>query len=87
MGLKKSYMEAWQAMLRTYRDLYQKEIRPSIAYIQAIHSCLNFLAFVILGEQSDQQGEANPIMATKMVQIIKLLLKVSKNSCSFSSIC
>jgi hypothetical protein len=65
MVLKKSYMEAWQAMLRTYRDLYQKEIRPSMAYIQAVHSCLNFLAFVILGEQTDQQGEIKITMVTE----------------------
>jgi hypothetical protein len=54
---KKSYMDAWQAMLRTYRDLYQKEIRPSTAYIQAVHTSLRFLAFVILGERTDDQGD------------------------------
>jgi hypothetical protein len=50
-------MDAWQAMLRTYRDLYQKEIRPSTAYIQAVHTSLRFLAFVILGERTDDQGD------------------------------
>jgi hypothetical protein len=50
-------METWQALIRTYRDLYQKEIRPSTAYVDAIHTCLEFLAFVILGEENDQQGQ------------------------------
>jgi hypothetical protein len=53
---QKSYMETWQALIRTYRSFYQKEIRPSSAYIDAIHTCLNFLAFVILGADNSRAG-------------------------------
>ncbi|KAG2188477.1 hypothetical protein INT44_001230 [Umbelopsis vinacea] len=54
LTIKKSYMETWQALIRTYRTFYQKEIRPSSAYIDAIHTCLDFLAFVILGADNSR---------------------------------
>ncbi|KAI8583071.1 hypothetical protein K450DRAFT_224078 [Umbelopsis ramanniana AG] len=54
LTIKKSYMETWQALIRTYRTFYQKEIRPSSAYIDAIHTCLEFLAYVILGADNSR---------------------------------
>ncbi|KAH8556583.1 Rap1-interacting factor 1 N terminal-domain-containing protein [Umbelopsis sp. PMI_123] len=74
LTIKKSYMETWQALIRTYRNFYQKEIRPSSAYIDAIHTCLRFLAFVILGADNSRSGFKDRLFVFK--HLLKAMMDI-----------
>ena len=49
-----------------YRELYSKEIRPSGAYVEVIHTCLGFLASVIRDPANDKLGKLYDIFDSRI---------------------